>query len=190
MAQPQLRNQAPGEPQSGRHNTKPEGSRLTTNAITGLKPRRTRFDVTDPGSAGVQLRVMPGGAKCWYFRVYWGNKRQRIALGQGPAIGLAETRARAQKAREVLDEGIDPRNAGIVKRASARTKSPVQHAPVPVAQVVSNELAIGSVARAVSYAVKRPTDLSDDPHDIPKDTHSIRFLAHEFYHRHVVKERR
>jgi integrase len=190
MAQPQLRNQAPGEPQSGRHNTKPEGSRLTTNAITGLKPRRTRFDVTDPGSAGVQLRVMPGGAKCWYFRFYWGNKRQRLALGQWPAIGLAEARARAQKAREVLDEGIDPRNAGIVKRASARTKSPVQHAPVPVAQVVSNELAIGSVARAVRYAVKRPTDLSDDPHDIPKDTHSIRFLAHEFYHRHVVKERR
>jgi hypothetical protein len=55
-------------PQSGRHDTKPEGSRLTTNAITGLKPRRTRYDVTDACSAGVELRVMPGGAKCWYFR--------------------------------------------------------------------------------------------------------------------------
>ena len=64
MIQLQLRNQALGLPQSGRHNTKLEGSRLTTNAITGLKPRRTPYDVTDPGSAGVQLRVMAGAAKC------------------------------------------------------------------------------------------------------------------------------
>jgi hypothetical protein len=49
MAQRQLRIQALRVPQSGRHDTKPEGSRLTTNAITGLTPRRTGYDVTDPG---------------------------------------------------------------------------------------------------------------------------------------------
>jgi hypothetical protein len=54
---------------------------------------------------------MPGGAKCWYFRFYWRNKRQRLGLGQWPAVGLAEARARAQTAREVLDEGIDPRSS-------------------------------------------------------------------------------
>src|ERR1700722_14925019 len=86
MAQPQPRNQALGVPQSGRHNSKPEGGRLATNAITGLKPRRARYDVTDPGSAGVQLRVMPSGAKRWYFRFYWRNKRQRLGLGQWPAV--------------------------------------------------------------------------------------------------------
>ena len=190
MAQLQLRNQALGVPQSGRHNTKPEGSRLTTNAITGLKPRRTRYDVTDPGSAGVQLRVMPGGAKCWYFRFYWRNKRQRLGLGQWPSVGLAEARARAQKAREVLDEGIDPRKAGIVKRTSARTESPLQHAPVPVSQAVSTQLAMGTAARAIPNVVRRPTDLSDDSDNLPKDAHSVLFLAHEFYHRHVVKERK
>jgi hypothetical protein len=101
---------------------------------------------------------MPGGAKCWYFRFYWRNKRQRLGLGQWPAVRLAEARARAQTAREVLDEGIDPRKAGIVKRGSARTASPTGHAPVPVAQTDSTQLAL--------------------------------FLAHEFYRRHVVKERR
>jgi hypothetical protein len=80
MAQLQPRNQALGVPQNRRHDSKPEGSRLTTNAITGLKPRRARYDVTDPGSAGVQLRVMPSGAKRWYFRFYWCNKRQRLGL--------------------------------------------------------------------------------------------------------------
>jgi integrase len=32
--------------------------------------------------------------------------------------------------------------------------------------------------------------LSDDPDNVPKDAHSVLFLAHEFYHRHVVKERK
>ena len=56
MAQLQPRNQGLGVPQNGPHDGKPEGIRLTTNAISGLKPRRTRYDVTDPGSSGVQLR--------------------------------------------------------------------------------------------------------------------------------------
>jgi len=190
MAQLQLRDQALGVPQSGRHDTKPAGSRLTTNAITGLKPRRARYEVTDPGCAGVQLRVMPSGAKCWYFRFYWQNERQRLALGRWPAVGLAEARARGQKAREVLDEGIDPRKAGIVSRASSRPESPVQHAAVPVSPVVSNELVIGAAACAIPNSMRRRTDLSDDPAEIPKDKHSVLFLAHEFYHRHVVKERK
>ena len=192
MAQHQLQNQTHGVPQSGRHDTKPEGSRLTTNAVTGLKPRRTRYDVTDPGCAGVQLRVMPSGAKCWHFRFYWRNKRQRLALGHWPAVGLAEARARAQKAREMLDEGIDPRKAGIIKRAYARAESPKQakQAPVPVSQAVSTELPVGTAARAIPIVAMRPTDLSDDPDNVPKDTHSVLFLAHEFYHRHVVKERK
>jgi len=190
MARLQPRNQAPGVPQSGRHDSKPEGSRLTTNAITGLKPRRARYDVTDPGGAGVQLRVMPSGAKRWYFRFYWRNKRQRLGLGQWPAVGLAEARARARKAREVLDEGIDPRKAGIVKRTNARAASAVEHAPGPVSQAASTQPAIGAAAHAIPNVARRPTDLSDDPDHVPKDAHSVLFLAHEFYHRHVVKERK
>ena len=96
------------------------------------RPRVGDFEVAAGGSAGVQLRVMPSGAKRWYFRFYWRNKRQRLGLGQWPAVGLAEARARARKAREVLDEGIDPRKAGIVKRTNARAASAVEHAPGPV----------------------------------------------------------
>ena len=188
MARLQPRNQALGVPQSGRHDSKPEGSRLTTNAITGLKPRRARYDVTDSGGAGVQLRVMPSGAKRWYFRFYWRNKRQRLGLGQWPGVGLAQARARARKAREVLDEGIDPRKAGIVKRTNARAASPVEHALGPVSQAASTQPAIG--AAAIPNVARRPTDLSDDPENVPKDSHSVLFLAHEFYHRHVVKERK
>jgi len=190
MAQLHPRNQAAGVPQSGRHDSKPEGSRLTTNAITGLKPRRTCYDVTDPSSAGVQLRVMPSGAKRWYLRFYWRNKRQRLGLGQWPGVGLAEARARAQKAREVLDEGIDPRKAGIVKRTNARTESPVEPAPGSVSRAVSTPPTIGAPIRAIPNVLRRPTDLSDDPDHVPKDSHSVLFLAHEFYHRHVVKERK
>ena len=77
----------------------------------------------------------------------------------------------------MLDEGIDPRKAGIVKRGSARTEPPVRHAPGPVSQAASTQPATATAAHAVSNAVTRPTDLSDHQDDIPKDTHSVRFLA-------------
>jgi integrase len=84
----------------------------------------------------------------------------------------------------VLDEGIDPRKAAIVKRASPRTESPAAHAPGAASHAVSAQPPIGSAAHAISKVVRRPTDLSDDP-ERPKDAHSALFLAHEFYHRHV-----
>ena len=149
MAHLQPRNQALGVPQSGRHDSKPEGGRLTANAITGLKPRRASYDVMDPGGASVQLRVMPSGTKRWYFRFYWRNKRQRLGLGLWPAVGLAEARARARKAREVLDEGIDPRMAGIVKRTTPRTESPAAHAPGPASHAVSTQPPIRSATHAI-----------------------------------------
>jgi Arm DNA-binding domain len=134
---------------------------------------------------------MPSGAKRWYFRFYWRNKRQRPGLGQWPAVGLAE--ARARKAREGLDEGIDPRKAGIVKRASARTESPVRHALGPASHTVSALPAIGTAAHATAKIVRRPTDLSDDPYNVltsPRMHIRYSLLAHEFYHRHVAKERK
>ena len=76
-------------------------------------------------------------------------ERQRLGLLQWLAVGLAEARARARKAREVLDEGIDPRMAGIVKRASARTESPAAHAPGPASHAVSTQPPIGSATHAI-----------------------------------------
>jgi hypothetical protein len=81
----------------------------------------------------------------------------------------------------MLDEGIDPRKARIVKRAGARTESPLPHSPVPVSRAISTQLAIGTPALSLANGgMKRPTDLSDYPDDIPKDKHSVLFLAHEF----------
>jgi hypothetical protein len=113
MAQLQPRNQALGVPQNGAHDSKPEGSRLTTNAIWGAEAPPHTLRRNGP----LQLR-RPAAGSCSHAE--W---------SEWPAVGLAEARARARKAREVLDEGIDPRKAGIIKRASARTESPVRHAP-------------------------------------------------------------
>jgi hypothetical protein len=97
---------------------------------------------------------MPRGAKCWYFRFYWRNKRQRLALGHWPAVGLAEARARARKARETLREGIDPRKAGIVKRASpARTESSLQLAPTPLSRAVSAQFGAAGLVKVGGMSV-------------------------------------
>jgi hypothetical protein len=69
--------------------------------------------------------------------------------------------ARAQKAREMLDEGIDPRKAGIVRRANVRTESPAPQAPTPIPRADSTEQTNGT-PQTVPNLVKRSTDLSDD----------------------------
>ena len=132
---------------------------------------------------------MPSGAKYWFFRFYWRNKRQRLSLGQWPTVGLAEARARAQRARELLAHGIDPRKAGTVKRANARAESWASRAPIPEPPTASIQQGFRT-GQVIPTSVKRPTNLSDDPDNLPRDAHSVLFLAHEFYHRHVVKERK
>jgi hypothetical protein len=98
MAQLRLRDQALGVPQSGRDDTKPEASRLTANAITGLKPRPTRYEVTNPGCAGVQLRVMPAPSEVLVFSVLLAQRTAtagaRTLVGHGARVGSRAKGAR------------------------------------------------------------------------------------------------
>ena len=77
--------------------------------------------MTDPGCAGLQLTIEPSGAKSWMFRFYWQGKRQRQVLGRWPDVGLARARELAGAARTLLERGIDPRAAGLVHGATARS---------------------------------------------------------------------
>jgi integrase len=158
-------------------------TRLTSNTIEGLKPKPKLYEVTDGSCAGLKLRVRPSGAKVWAYRFYWENERQLLQLGTWPEMNLATARERAIAARKLVREGIDPRKAGLVPAKPAH----VVHAPVSRADI---EPTVDHPRRTEAYNKQpRATDLSDDPDDPPPDDHSVKFLAHEFYYRHIVKER-
>jgi integrase len=72
---------------------------------------------TDGG--GMYLLVNTGG-KYWRMNYRFADKRKTLALGVYPAVSLAKARARRDKARELLADGIDPSTA---KQADKQAKA-------------------------------------------------------------------
>lgn len=60
------------------------------------------------GVAGLQIIVLPTGAKCWTLRTKVGDLRREIGLGGFPAVSLADARAEARTMRAMIREGVDP----------------------------------------------------------------------------------
>jgi integrase len=84
---------------------------LTSAALKSLKaPKRGVAELWDERSRGLCLRVFPSGRTTWTFRYRPkdGGSRRRIALGDYPAIGLAEARRRADRHRGMVSDGGDP----------------------------------------------------------------------------------
>ncbi|NBU25843.1 MAG: DUF4102 domain-containing protein, partial [Gammaproteobacteria bacterium] len=62
------------------------------------------------GVDGLHLRIKPTGASSWMLRVMVGNRRPDIGLGGYPDVTLEQARQRAREARELIRQGIDPRD--------------------------------------------------------------------------------
>lgn len=64
--------------------------KLTELKIKNLKPKSTRYYVSDGG--GLYLAVMPTGEKYWYRRSWKDNKERKWSLGHWPEVGLKQAR--------------------------------------------------------------------------------------------------
>lgn len=80
--------------------------------------------VTEPGYhpvggvAGLVLQVTDAGARTWILRATVGSKRREIGLGGYPDVSLAKAREKAQEARDLIQQGIDPVERRKALRAS------------------------------------------------------------------------
>jgi integrase len=79
---------------------------LTDVAIRGFKPAEKIQKKSD--SEGLQLWLMPIGSKLWRYAYRYEGSQKTLALGQYPAVGLAEARKRRDEAKAQLASGIDP----------------------------------------------------------------------------------
>jgi len=82
---------------------------LTATQILQAKPKAKEYNLGD--GDGLSLKITPVGTKLWRFSYYRpiSNKRANLAIGKFPAMSLAKARAKAIQARELLAEGIDPK---------------------------------------------------------------------------------
>ena len=70
------------------------------------KPQAKPYKLTD--SKGLYLEVKPSGVKAWRYRFRLNDKESVFAIGDYPAIALADARKKREEARNLVKQGINP----------------------------------------------------------------------------------
>ena len=85
---------------------------LTTKSINALKPKAEVYRLSDFPATGLRITVKSSGSKKWAFSYTSPitSKRMIWTFADYPAIGLAVARKRATEYRQLVIDGIDPRN--------------------------------------------------------------------------------
>ena len=100
---------------------------LTDAKIKAAKATGKRYEI--PDGDGLYLDVTAAGVKTWRYRYRIVGQREKVTIGQYPAVGLAEARARhlemaamvardRSPAREIEQERIQTKQAGTVAELS------------------------------------------------------------------------
>lgn len=96
---------------------------LTATQINHAKPKEKEYNLSD--GDGLMLRVRPSGTKLWLFNYHHPitKKRTNLAIGNYPAVSLADARKRRSESQELLAKGICPKQhrdqCDIAKRKAA-----------------------------------------------------------------------
>ncbi|MHA2940309.1 integrase domain-containing protein [Vibrio sp. RC27] len=89
---------------------------LAATQVKEAKPKDKEYTLSDGG--GLQFRIRPNGSKAWLLNYYHPitKKRANYSLGVYPDVSLANARKLAMKARELIAQGIDPKEHRDTKR--------------------------------------------------------------------------
>ena len=80
--------------------------KLTVTAIKNAKPKVKPYKIYD--GAGLYLLINKNGSKFWRFNYKFSGKYKTLALGVFPTISLKQARLDHGKAKQMLNDGIDP----------------------------------------------------------------------------------
>ncbi|QSX39773.1 integrase domain-containing protein [Shewanella cyperi] len=84
-------------------------TKLSDTAVKNAKPQEREYLLFD--GDGLRLRVTPSGTKLWLFNYTKPHTKTRsnLSLGNYPQVSLAQARKKVLEAKELLAEGIDPK---------------------------------------------------------------------------------
>ena len=92
-----------------------EGNKLTATEVS-KKTKPGRYS----DGHGLWLQVSEGGSKAWLFRYMRHGRARHMGLGALHTVSLAEARARARQARQLLLDGKDPLVVKHAERIASR----------------------------------------------------------------------
>jgi hypothetical protein len=94
---------------------------LTDLEIRSAKPGSHLVKLSDGG--GLQLWIMPDGAKRWRLAYRFAGRQKVLAIGVYPATGLREAREAREEAKKLLAGGQDPSLARRLAKAAKAAAS-------------------------------------------------------------------
>ncbi|WP_040259334.1 integrase domain-containing protein [Pseudomonas massiliensis] len=102
-----------------------QAARLSDLKVNAAKPAEKDYILTD--GDGLQMRVRANGSKLWNFNYIHPVTKKRVNMGLGtfPEVGLALARKRTVAARELVAQGLDPKEARDADRQAL--KATVEH---------------------------------------------------------------
>lgn len=89
---------------------------ITAKQADAAKPIDKVVKISD--GSGLQLWVMPTGAKLWRWAYRHGGKQKCMAFGAYPEVSIKEARERLSAERKLLSTGVDPSVVRKVSRAN------------------------------------------------------------------------
>ncbi len=103
---------------------------LTDLQVSKAKPRPDEYKLSDGG--GLHLLVTPSGGKLWRLQYRFCGKQKTLAMGQYPAVSLADARQRREDARKLLANSQDPALAKKHQRAIEEEQAAIAEATFEV----------------------------------------------------------
>jgi integrase len=91
---------------------------LTDLAVRAAKPRERPYKLWDAG--GMFLMVTPRGSRWWRLKYRVDGREKSLSLGVYPRVSLALARERRERAKELIEAGIDPSEQ---RQAEKRSRS-------------------------------------------------------------------
>jgi len=131
----------------------------TDRQLASLKPLGNRFERRVSGARGLTVRVWPSGLTQFEVRyTVKGGPRRRVALGDYPAVSLADARQKATELRLELLKGVDP----VAERAAAQRPVPPQDTLDEVAEAYWTAAELG--LHGGRRRPKRPRTIANERH--------------------------
>lgn len=96
---------------------------MADSTLSGLEPEAKAYREHD--GQGLYFRVKPSGQKLWELRYTKPGSKARSWLGLGPypSVTAAKAREKAQEARTLITQGIDPSTQRKADEATAQAKA-------------------------------------------------------------------
>ena len=89
--------------------------KLNDMTIKNLKPRKNAYYATNStatrGYGKLAVKVNPGGQKHFYIQYRHDGRRKFLPLGAYPEMSLKEAGKRYDKYKQLIYDGIDPRES-------------------------------------------------------------------------------